>query len=82
LVRYLRAPADWPRYRGSKVFVQCPECGRRGMPGGTWADACLRNGHPYWCMCGRMFSTRTGLSSHVRRTRAGDHAELDIPYQS
>jgi hypothetical protein len=39
-------------------------------------------GIPTGGMCGRMFSTRTGLSSHVRRTRAGDHAELDIPYQS
>lgn len=78
----LGTPSDWPRRGPHSGYVMCPECGRHGFVGGTWADACLRNGHPYLCVCGQKFSSATGAAGHVRLTRDGDHALVDTDSES
>jgi hypothetical protein len=61
-------------WRGSRMV--CVTCGRSGYRMGSWADACLKNGHPYACPCGRRFSTKGGLSAHRIQRRTGKQCNI------
>lgn len=62
-------------FEGSGFGFRCMMCGRHGGALGTWWRACAE-GHPYECpdvMCGRLFSTRQALASHLRSAKTGRH---------
>lgn len=67
---------------GRGVKVRCTVCGRSGYANAPWQESC-RAGHPYACICGRVFSTKQGIARHLsheaKAARQAQASGMDWP---